>query len=336
MVAVRKQWFIGVALAVLVGVAIAYGWKVLNIPTLPASIAVGNGRIEATEVDVATRYAGQVAQVDVREGDWVEAGQTLATMDARQSEAELREAQANLRQAHEAERYASAVVRQRQSEVTLARKDLQRAQELAGDGHISRQELDQRSAGMISASAALDAARIQVEEATAAIASAEARVQRLTIVLQDSVLRAPRDGRVLYRLAEPGEVLPVGGKVLTLLDLSDVYMAIFLPTDQATRVALKAEARIVLDAASNVSAPAEVSFVASQAQFTPRSVETRTEREKLMFRVEVRLDPALVRHYASRIKTGIPGVAYIRLDPAAPWPAMIPPLVDISRPVSEQ
>lgn len=334
--AVTKQWFIGVALTVLAGVVVAYGWKVLNTPALPTSIAVGNGRIEATEVDVATRYAGRVAQVNVREGDWVEAGQVLASMDTEQSEAELREAQANLRQAREGERYAGAVVRQRESELNLARKDLQRAQQLVRDGHISRQELDQRNASMISAAAALDAARIQVEEATAAIASAEARVQRLTIVLQDSLLKAPRDGRVLYRLAEPGEVLPVGGKILTILDLSDVYMAIFLPTDQATRVALKAEGRIVLDAIPNVSAPAEVSFVASQAQFTPRSVETRTEREKLMFRVEVRLDPELVRHYASRIKTGIPGVAYVRLDPEVPWPAMIPPVVDTSRPIAEQ
>ncbi|HEY9193529.1 MAG TPA: HlyD family efflux transporter periplasmic adaptor subunit, partial [Methyloversatilis sp.] len=132
---------------------------------------------------------------------------------------------------------------------------------------------------------------------------------------------------VLYRLAEPGEVLAAGGKVVTLLDITDVYMTLFLPTSQAGRVAIGSEARIVLDVRPDISIPATVSFVSPEAQFTPKSVETRTEREKLMFRVRVKIAPDLLRAYAKQVKTGLPGVAWVRLDADSPWPATMPPLI---------
>ena len=108
------------------------------------------------------------------------------------------------------------------------------------------------------------------------------------------MLKSPIAGRVLYRLAEPGEVLAAGGKVLTVLELTDVYMTIFLPTALAGRIAVGSEARIVLDAVPQYVIPATISFVAARAQFTPKDVETRTEREKLMFRIKVRIDPELL------------------------------------------
>ena len=122
---------------------------------------------------------------------------------------------------------------------------------------------------------------------------------------------------MLYRLAEPGEVLAAGGKVLTVLELTDVYMTIFLPTALAGRIAVGSEARIVLDAVPQYVIPATVSFVAARAQFTPKDVETRTEREKLMFRVKVRIDPELLTKYRDQVKTGLPGVAYVRLNAGA-------------------
>ena len=117
-----------------------------------------------------------------------------------------------------------------------------------------------------------------------AAAAAEAKDESLRVTLNDTSLKAPIAGRVLYRLAEPGEVLAAGGKALTLVNLSDMFMSIYLPTDKAGQVALGGEARIVLDALPGQAIPASVSFVAPKAQFTPREVETRTEREKLMFR----------------------------------------------------
>jgi HlyD family secretion protein len=125
---------------------------------------------------------------------------------------------------------------------------------------------------------------------------------------------------VQYRVAEPGEVLPAGGVVLNLIDLTDVYMTFFLPTAQAGRVALGAEARLVLDALPDRVIPARISFVADVAQFTPKTVETAEERAKLMFRIKAQVDPELLQRHLSQIKTGLPGMAYVRLDPATPWP----------------
>ena len=91
--------------------------------------------------------------------------------------------------------------------------------------------------------------------------------------IADSTLTAPINGRILYRLAEPGEVLGSGGKVLSLLDLTDVYMSIYLPTAQAGKVTIGSQARIVIDAVAEYTLPAKVTFVSAQAQFTPKSVE---------------------------------------------------------------
>ena len=132
-----------------------------------------------------------------------------------------------------------------------------------------------------------------------------------------------------FRLAQPGEVLAPGGKVLNLVDLSDVYMSFFLPETVAGRVPLGAEVRVVLDIAPRLAIPARASFVASTAQFTPKTVETATERQKLMFRVRARVDPALLESRLEQVKTGLPGVAWLRLDPNVPWPAELDQLVQV-------
>src|SRR3546814_15751429 len=87
---------------------------------------------------------------------------------------------------------------------------------------------------------------------------------------------------ILFRLAEPGEVLAAGGRVATLLDLTDVYMTVFMPSEVAGRIAVGADARIVLDAASGTPVPGKVSFVSPRAPFTPKEVETRSERDRMM------------------------------------------------------
>jgi HlyD family secretion protein len=109
-----------------------------------------------------------------------------------------------------------------------------------------------------------------------------------------------------------------------MLDTSYVYMDIYLPTADAGRVRLGAEALITIDAIPNVAIPAKVTFLATEAQFTPKAVETKTERDKLMFRVKVRIDEALLRAHLDSVRTGLPGVAYVRLDPAVPWPQWLP------------
>ena len=138
--------------------------------------------------------------------------------------------------------------------------------------------------------------------------------------IADNTLVAPRDERLQYRVANIGEVLPAGGRVFTMLDVAYVYMDIYLPTRSAGQVRLGSEARIVLDALPNVAIPAAVTFIATQAQFTPKTVETKDERDKLMFRVRVKIDPERLRAHAAQVRSGLPGVAYVKFDPAAAWP----------------
>lgn len=287
---------------------------------LPEDIAVGNGRIEAEIVHVASKSAGRVVEVRVQEGETVEARQIVAVMDSRELQASLARARAELAQAGEDKAEAEAQIVEKTSLLRFAERELERATELLASGHTAQERVDQRRAERDSLAAGLRAARARKAAAERAEEADQAEVERIQAQLDDTVLRAPRAGRVQYRLAEPGEVLAAGGRVLTIADLTDVTMTIFLPTLEAGRLAIGSEARIVLNAAPEYVFPARVGFVADTAQFTPREVETRSERDKLMFRVKLRIAPELLRQYAERVKPGLPGDAYVLLAPDAEWP----------------
>ena len=151
--------------------------------------------------------------------------------------------------------------------------------------------------------------------------AAQAAIESIVADINDSTLRSPREGRVQYRVAQPGEVLSSGGRVLNIVDLSDVYMTFFLPTEQAGRIQMGSEVRLVLDAAPQYVIPATASFVADVAQFTPKTVETEEERQKLMFRIRAKISPELLREHIQYVKTGLPGMAYVRIAQDAEWPA---------------
>jgi HlyD family secretion protein len=332
-------------------VAAGIGWTLLR-PAPPADTVIsGNGRIEATEIDVATKLGGRVQSLLVGEGDFVQAGQVLARMQIQTLQAQLDEAGAQRQQSVSAVDTAQAQVVARQSDITAAEavvnsreSDLDAAQRrlarsvtLSREGASSEQELDDDQARVRSAQSAVTAAEAQVGAAQAALAAARsqvagalatvkaatATVARVQADIDDSALVAPRAGRVQYLIAQPGEVLGAGGKVLNMVDLSDVYMNFFIPEADAGKLTMGGEVRIVLDAAPQYVIPARLSFVANTAQFTPKTVETASERQKLMFRVKAQIDRDLLVQHLKQVKTGLPGVAWIRLDPKAAWPAKL-------------
>lgn len=320
MIEMNKKKTTVVVLAALAVVLAMFAWQQLQQPALPEGIASGNGRLEATQVDITTKFPGRLAELYVREGDRVEAGQVLARMDVRELEAELHQAQAQVMQAQKQRSAATAVIAQRNSEVTLAEKNLARSRELYENQNIPIEQLQRSETALQTAQAGLSVAEAELALAGASIDAARARVESVRTRIDDSTLKTPLAGRVLYRLAEPGEVLPAGGKVFIVLDLTDAFMTIFLPTLQAGRLRIADEARIIFDAIPEYVIPATVTFVSPEAQFTPKEVETRTEREKLMFRVKVRIDPALLAKHSAIMKTGVPGVAYVRLGTDVAWP----------------
>ena len=287
---------------------------------LPDGITAGNGRIEAIQVDIATKYAGRIGDVLAREGSMVAPDDLLAHIDSTEMRAELEKANAQLAKAAEDVARAAADIVQKQSAADLSEKSFARSETLKRNKAIADQDFDESRARRDSSAAAVNVAKATLRSAEKAELAAAAEVSRQSAQLAEMTLKSPVRGRVLYRLAEPGMVLPAGGKVLTLLDLSDIYMEIFLPSREAARVRVGSEARIVLDVAPEYAARATVSFVSPEAQFTPKQVETRSERDKLMFRVKLQLPAELILPYLERIKTGLRGVGYVRLDDTVPWP----------------
>ena len=295
-----------------------------NGHSLPEDIAMGNGRIEAVQVDIATKIAGRVESVSAREGDLVRQGDVVAQIDAAQLRAQYLKAEADTASAESQAAAAEATIAQARAQLILAEQELQRSATLIDKGHTSKETYDTRVSQSAVAKANLAAAEATLVSRKRSIDAARAVAKEIQTQIDDCVLKSPTLGRVLYRLTEPGEVVGAGGKVLTLVDLSDIYMEIFLPAAQAHRVNIGAEARIKLDVL-DVAIPATVSFVSPESQFTPKQVETASEREKLVFRVKVRVPSQLVLNYIDRVKTGVRGVAYVRLslppgEASSPWP----------------
>ncbi len=286
----------------------------------PQGIAKTNGRIEATEIDISPKYAGRLESVNVDEGDEVKAGQVIAVIRSPEYDAQLRTAQANVLVAKSALASAEAKVAQAKADQVYAQRDLERGQQLVKQGWMTKQVFDQRVDKANSASASLEAAEKQREAAKSVVLSAEAEVARIASILADLTIPSPRDGRVQYRIHRSGEVVNAGTRIVQILDLNDVYMTIYLPAAQAGRLALGDDARLILDPYPDLVIPARVSFVATEAQFTPKPVETAAEREKLIFRVKLQVDPKVLSKFHTQVKTGIRGIGFVRTDPAASWP----------------
>lgn len=372
---------VALAAVLLVAAAAGYVWWHARAPELPAGFVQGNGRLEADQIDIDTKFAGRVARLLATEGDSVRAGQVVAVMDTRDVEAQMRQAEALARQAGGAVEEAGKVLAQQESavlataasvaqarraveeaganfelersRVRFARQEIARTAPLVAKGYATHEMLDIRQQALDGALAAQnaasarvgvaehallvtqrnaegaaagrDAAAARVEAAQHAREAARQSVEFYRVTIADNALTAPRDGPIQYRVAGEGEVLPAGGRVFTMLDAGNLYMDVYLPTAQAGRASLEAEARIVLDADPDRVVPAKVVFVADRAQFSPKTVETRDERDKLMFRVRLRVDPERLRGRDALVRTGLPGIGVVRLDPEAVWPTRLVP-----------
>ena len=342
-----------IIISLLVIATIAMAWYLIKsykeeaIYRNPA-FSSGNGRLEATEINIAAKLAGKIEEVLVDEGDYVKAGQTLVQMQTNTLVAELEQANAQIKVKEAELEQAKAQVEVEEASLAAAKSSLaaavstmnnaksryDRSKELLEKDVTSRQtfendeaiyqsacaDVDTAKANIQSVEAAIISDKAAVQKAEAAIAAAKADADRIQADIDDSTLTAPLDGRIQYRVAEPGEVLSSGGRVLNLVDLTDVYLTFFVPEEVAGKIKLGADARILLDATPGIAIPASISFVASVAQFTPKTVETKVEREKLMFRVKAKISADLLRQYVEYVKTGIPGVAWVRLEDDEAWP----------------
>lgn len=315
----KNKRFVLILLAVIIGAFVA--WYFLKPSAEVEGLASGNGRLEATETAVSTKVQGKLVQVLFREGADLVEGEVAALLDDVQTKADVQAAEAAVIQAKEAAAVARENVKSMQSQQELAAVTLRRTQALIKKGFISAAALDKDISTMRTANANLTSARNRVLEADATVQEKIARVASLKSNLDDLTLRSPVNGRILYRLAEPGEVLSPGGKVFSLLDMNDVYMYVYLSSADAGSVTIGSEARILLDALPDTPLPCSVVYVSPRNQFTPKEVETKDEREKFMFRVKLKVDPEWIKAHGTIVKPGMPGVGWVKTKADATWPS---------------
>jgi HlyD family secretion protein len=328
----RSPTVLAVTVALLLGAGGYFYWKHAVAARTPEGFATANGRIEVTRVDIAAKLPGRVAEIRVNEGDFIQKGAVIVRLDTAELVAQLAGAKASVQRAIATVGRAEADIAIREAEHDLAGIEMRRAADLEQRAAGTKAELERRNAQFLVTTAQNQGSRAALIEARAAQQAAEAQVAQIEALLADSELHAPVSGRIEYKLVQNGEVVAAGGRLVTVLDLSDVFMTIFLPTGEAGRVAFGSEARIILDAVPDAVFPATVSFVAAEAQFTPKTVETVKEREKLMYRVKLAIDPRLLETYRDYVKAGLTGNAYVPVTANPVWPVRLATrLPDVSR-----
>lgn len=313
-----------VSIALLAGAAYFY-LSGSGEQSLPEGIVQGNGRVEAVQVDVSTKIPGRVSEILVGEGDLVEIGDVVARMDVTQLNAQLMRARAEIGTAKSQVAIAQAQVSIARYQFELAKSKLRRTEVLLSRGNVSQETFDIEATERDIARAGVESAEANLQAALRNVSAAQAVEHEIATQIADAELTSAVFGRVLYRLAEPGEVLGSGGKILTIVNYEDIYMEIFLPAHQAHLVNVGSDARLRLDI-WDFGIPARVSFVSPESQFTPKQVETESERDKLMFRIKIRPDQQLILHNIDRVKAGLRGVAYVHLDgfPDPDWSSFLP------------
>ncbi|WP_107929284.1 HlyD family secretion protein [Neisseria animaloris] len=310
-------------IVVVIALLAAGGWYVYlqnSRNELPKGFAQSNGRLELNRFDIASLYPGRVQAVLVDEGSEVKEGDVLAELSSVTSSSQLEAAKAQKQRAQEAVARADAEIKAYEQQQKVAQMELGNAQSLKRDELVSSAEVSKRLAARDGAAASVKAARAARAEAVAAVAAAQAQINQAASANDDMTIRSPKAGRVEYKIAETGSVIAAGSKVVSLLDPADVSMNIFLPNAEAGRLKVGGEARIVLDSVNAVF-PAKISFIATDAQFTPKSVETQNEREKLVFRVKLKIPADTALKYKGLLKGGMTGNGYVRTDDAAQWPS---------------
>ncbi len=277
----RKQLFIAAAVAGSVALAAAL---VTHYLANGDAGMLASGTVEATEAQLGFQAAGRVESIGVRESDAVQAGDLLARLDTRETEARLRQARAQL----------NAIALRRQE----AERDRERARTLLAGGAIGQE--------------AYDKALLAFNVAESDHAQAAANVQALDAVLVNMRIRAPFAGIVTVRHREPGETVAPGAPVLTVMNPDDRWVRIYIPENRIGAVRLGHKAAISTDTWPDKRYAGDVTYIAAQAEFTPKNVQTTEERVKLVYAVKVRI----ADDTKFELKPGMP--ADVRLQEPAP------------------
>ena len=179
-----------------------------------------------------------------------------------------------------------------------------------GQTEASQVDVSSKYAGQLAEISGTEGTKVAIGQAIARVSSPEG----------DVTLVSPRDGEVEDLLAEAGKAVSAGEPIVTIIDLTDVYLTVFLPAADAAKLGTGDEARVILDAAPDYVIPAAVSFIASDTRISPKSVETKEERARQTFRVDLRIDPQVLKTYHGRVEAGLRGAGFVRTKRDVKWP----------------
>jgi HlyD family secretion protein len=293
-----------------------------------------SGTIEAIEVNVASKVSGQVERLAVDEGSRVKPGDTLAVIDHATLDIQLRQAQAGVRLAEaqlallvkgarsEDIRQAEAALEQADTALKTADEDARRMRELARTGSVTSKQAEDAEARLTVASAQRTAAaealakvrRLarpeEIQAAEARLAQAQAAADLLEKAIADCVITAPMAGIVTHKAVEAGELVVPGSTVVTLSELASVHVMIYLTEKEMGRVRLGDTADVVIDAFPGRPIPGKVTYISPEAEFTPKNVQTKEDRVKLVFGVKIEIE-----NRDGLLKPGLPADATIRAVP---------------------
>ena len=275
---------------------------------------VASGHIEATDIRVATKVRGRLLRRPVNEGDIVKAGQLVAVVDTVDAELSLREAVALRDQADAELRLRIAGSRREDIAESAARvesavanlegadKEMTRQESLVAEGVTTQKSRDDALARRDELRGQLESARQalarsragsrgqEIDGARATRDAMEARIAQLRQQIADATIVSPLDGLVTEKIAEAGELLAAGAPILVITDLAKPWLTVYVAEPDLGRIKLGGQAEVVTDGGERREG--NVIFIASTAEFTPKNVQTRDERVKLVYRVKIGLDNA--------------------------------------------
>jgi len=295
-----------------------------------------SGTIETVEVHVASKVSGELLELAVEEGTRVKPGDKLAVVDHATLDIQLRQAEAGVRLAEaqiallvkgarsEDIRQAEEVHKQAEAALTVAEDDARRMRELVKTGSVTPKQREDAEARLTIATAqrnagaeALKKVRTlarpeEIQAAEARLAQAVAAADLLKKTIADCTILAPAGGIVTHKAVEPGELVTPGATIVTLAELDSVYVMIYVTENELGRVRLGGPAEIKIDSFPDKVFEGTVKYISPEAEFTPKNIQTKQDRVKLVFGVKVEIE-----NRQGLLKPGLPADAVIRVGPKA-------------------
>lgn len=315
----KHKWIlVPVVLVLLAGASYALV-LMLAPPQLPEGIVYGNGHIEGTDVRVSAEVAGRVLTTSMVEGDVVEKGSILATLDDAGFQQQLDRAKAEVRAVEEQHTSTEGELSTWRHHLSTAEDNLERISNLRDQDIVPQQQLDDAEDRYKEAQGHIETLEAALDRISAQLEAAQSSVELAQLQLDKTTIRAPLTATVLVKAIEEGEFATPGQPIAVLVDLRAMKLKVYVPENEAGKVKLGDPARVHVDAFPDRYFEAHVTEIDQEAQFTPKDIHVPAERTRMVFGIELGLD-----NPDGVLKPGMPADAWIRWRSDISWPDTLP------------